>query len=184
MPEEEHLKRTEAEMASTSEDAAACSDNRNLTDNRLHQKLSSDEIKELRADGASGQEIIKALVDNSETWKSKTVFSQQKWLARKEQKYAPRVRLVRCDALEVCESYFQKHREKVSSLRPDSLAQILAFANIYAAPHFRALVFDTVSGVVVTACAERLGGHGRVLAAYGGTHPSMDGERPQTIQLF
>lgn len=40
------------------------------------------------------------------------------WLARKEQKYAPRVRVCRCDAESICESYFQKHRDKVGLRTP------------------------------------------------------------------
>ena len=42
--------------------------------------------QELRASGATGAEIIAALQQNSESFEKKTAFSQQKWLARKEQK--------------------------------------------------------------------------------------------------
>ena len=172
LPEAEHLTRTEASSASLAEDAAHAADNRDLTDSSQHQKLSSDDIQELRLSGASGQEIINALMENSDSWESKTVFSQQKWLARKEQKYAPRLRVVRTDAPAVCQSYFEKHREKCCNLRPDSLAQILAFANIHAGA--KTMVFDTCMGVVLGAVLERLGGRGRVLAPYAGTHPSCD----------
>ena len=172
LPGETHLTRSESESAALPENAAESADNRRLVDSTDNQKLSAEAIAELRSSGASGQEIIAALVANSESWESKTAFSQQKWLARKEQKYAPRVRVVRCDAESVCESYFFKHRDRVNNLRFDSLAQILAFGNVYAG--VQATVFDTCSGVVLAAVAERLGGHGRILAPYAGTHPSMD----------
>jgi tRNA (adenine-N(1)-)-methyltransferase non-catalytic subunit len=62
--------------------------------------------------------------------------------------------------------------DKVCNLRPDSLAQILAFSNVYAGA--KAMVFDSCMGVVLGAVTERLGGHGRVLAAYAGSHPACD----------
>jgi tRNA (adenine58-N1)-methyltransferase non-catalytic subunit len=171
-----YLKRSEVSSAALAEDAATTHDNRNLTDaGSSHQKLQPQDIAEMRTSGASGEQIIEALVKNSSTWESKTQFSQQKWLARKEQKYAPRLRVVRCDATEVCESYFQKHRDKVGSLRPDTLAQILAFSNVSAGA--TAVVFDTCMGVVVSAVAERLGGRGRILAPFAGTHPAADALR-------
>jgi len=175
LPGEEHLTRTEASSSALADDAATVADNRDLVDDGSSQKLTSEAIEELRSSGASGQDIIAALVQNSESWESKTVFSQQKWLARKEKKYAPRVRVVRADAESVCESYLIKNHDKVSNLRFDSLAQILAFANIHAGS--QAIVFDTCMGVVLGAVTERLGGHGRILAPYAGVHPSCDAMR-------
>ena len=43
-----------------------------------------------------------------------------------------------------------------SNLRSDSLAQILAFANVYAG--VQVTVFDTCMGLVVSSVLERLGG--------------------------
>jgi tRNA (adenine58-N1)-methyltransferase non-catalytic subunit len=172
MPETDHLTRNENLSAALPEDAGSCADNRNLADTGDSQHLSPDDIAKLRESGASGEEIIAALISNSDSWETKTAFSQQKWLARKEQKYAPRVRLCRPDAETVCESYFQKHGDKMGNLRPDSLAQILAFGNVHAG--MQVTVFDTCMGVVTAAVTERLGGVGRILCPYTGTHPSMD----------
>ena len=166
------LSSSEERSAGLSPDAAGSADNRDIVDTNTSQKFSHEEIEAMKAQGVAGSEIIKALVQHSETWGSKTQFSQHKWLARKEQKYAPRVRLCRCSAATVSEAYFQKHREKVNNLRPDSVAQILAFGNVFAGG--QVLVFDTCMGVVTGAVAERLGGHGRILAAYAGQYPSFD----------
>ena len=81
----------------------------------------------------------------------------------------------RCDVASVCETYFLKNTEKVNNLRPDSLAQVLAYANVYAG--CQALVFDTCMGVVVAACADRMDGesHQHASAAHArrtrGDHP-------------
>jgi tRNA (adenine-N(1)-)-methyltransferase non-catalytic subunit len=83
---QDHLKHSEASSASLSAAAAEGADNRDLIDTNTSQRLTDDDIRVMRSDGASGSEIIKALVNNSESWHTKTQFSQQKWLARKEQK--------------------------------------------------------------------------------------------------
>lgn len=173
LPDTCQLTRNENLSAALPEDASISADNRNLDDTGGDsQHLSPDDIAKLRNSGASGEEIISALIKNSDTWEGKTAFSQQKWLKRKEQKYAPRVRLCRPDSETVCTAYFQKHSEKMGNLRPDSLAQILAFGNIHAG--MQTIVFDTCMGVVTAAVTERLGGLGRILSPHTGSHPSMD----------
>lgn len=62
-------------------------DNRSFTDTNTAQKLSNDDIHKLKSDGASGSDIISSLIANSETWSSKSEFSQEKWLKRKQKKY-------------------------------------------------------------------------------------------------
>lgn len=52
------------------------------------QVLDGDSISALRASGASGQEIIAALVENSATFKDKTEFAKQKYLKKKAIKWA------------------------------------------------------------------------------------------------
>ena len=47
------------------------------------QALASSDIDALRAQGASGHEIISALVENNAAWSTKTEFSKAKYLKRK-----------------------------------------------------------------------------------------------------
>jgi len=58
-----------------------------LLDDRANQKLSHEEILEMQRKGVEGQDIIKALVDNSASFQSKTEFSQAKYIKKKQQKY-------------------------------------------------------------------------------------------------
>lgn len=71
-------------------------DNRDLVDwnkltkgQRTGQKLSDQDVADLRAQGADGKSLIKSLAENSETFKSKTEFSQEKWVKRKASKHMP-----------------------------------------------------------------------------------------------
>nr|CCA25085.1 tRNA (adenineN(1))methyltransferase noncatalytic subunit trm6 putative [Albugo laibachii Nc14] len=147
-------------------------DNRHYTDTNSAQKLSSESIAELRSQGATGKEIIEALVENSATWKDRTEFSKQKYLRKKQTKYMPRVHILKCTAESLCKTYRLKNPDKIRYLREDTLGQILVYANIYATS--QALVLDTCMGLVLGAIAERQDGNGRILAPYIGQNPCVD----------
>jgi hypothetical protein len=69
------------------EDADITTDNRDLVDNNLNQKLTQQEIVAMQDTGASGETIIKALIQNSASYQSKTEFSKAKYLKKKAKKY-------------------------------------------------------------------------------------------------
>lgn len=107
-------------------------DNRDLVDSNDSQRLTYEEIEAMKAQGSTGKEIIEALKQNSDTWDSKTAFAKQKWLQKKEKRHAPRVRLVKCTAATLGQHYFAHKPDRIMGLRPDSLAQLLAYANVFA----------------------------------------------------
>ncbi|CBN75132.1 conserved unknown protein [Ectocarpus siliculosus] len=150
-------------------------DNRGFTDTNTAQKLTEEDIHKMKNEGKGGRAIIQALMDNSDTWGNKTQYSQAKWLKRKQQKYRPRVRVVRVTGRTMCDAYFAKNREKVSNLRSDALALVLTHANVFAG--CQALVLDTCMGVVTAAMLERMGCQGRIFALYAQSQPSMDAVR-------
>lgn len=68
-------------------DGTTMADNRTLLDDSTNQKLSQEEILEMQRKGVEGQDIIKALIDNSASFQNKTEFSQAKYIKKKQQKY-------------------------------------------------------------------------------------------------
>ncbi|KAK6140931.1 hypothetical protein DH2020_025324 [Rehmannia glutinosa] len=72
-----------------------CRDNRTLVDNNTAQSLTSEDIDDMRRKGATGDEIVEALIANSSTFEKKTAFSQEKYRIKKQKKYAPGVLLRR-----------------------------------------------------------------------------------------
>jgi len=145
-------------------------DNRSLVDNNTAQNLSSDDIEAMKRDGATGDEIVEALIANSSTFGKKTVFSQEKYKLKKQKKYAPKVLLRRPSTRSICETYFKKNPARIGFMRVDTLSLLLSMANI--GPYSDVLVVDMVGGLIVGAVAERLGGTGYVCSAYLGTVPS------------
>lgn len=62
-------------------------DNRNLVSDHSAQLLKQDDIERLRESGTSSSDILGMIVENSKTFSSKTEFSQEKFLKKKEKKY-------------------------------------------------------------------------------------------------
>ncbi|ONM34905.1 tRNA (adenine(58)-N(1))-methyltransferase non-catalytic subunit trm6 [Zea mays] len=133
-------------------------DNRSLVDNNTAQNLSSDDIEAMKRDGATGDEIVEALIANSSTFGNKTVFSQEKYKLKKQKKYAPKVLLRRPSARSICETYFKKTPARIGFMRVDTLSLLLSMANIGA--YSDVLVVDMV------------GGTGYVCSTYLGSAPS------------
>lgn len=144
-------------------------DNRAIVDNNKAQSLTGEDIDEMRRQGATGDEIVEALISNSATYEKKTSFSQEKYRLKKQKKYSPRVLLRRPFCRSICEAYFKKYPARIGFLRVDTLSLLLSMANI--AAHSDVLVVDMVGGLLTGAVAERLGGTGYVCNAYLGDTP-------------
>ncbi|KAJ3706202.1 hypothetical protein LUZ61_009907 [Rhynchospora tenuis] len=144
-------------------------DNRSLIDNNTAQSLSSEDIEAMRSEGATGDEIVKALIANSSTFEKKTAFSQEKYKLKKQKKYAPKVLLRRPSMRSICETYFKKHPQRTGFMRVDTLSMLLSMANV--GPYSDALVFDKLGGLVVGSVAERVGCTGYICSTYIGNVP-------------
>ncbi|XP_057539080.1 uncharacterized protein LOC130817403 isoform X2 [Amaranthus tricolor] len=151
------------------EDGEELKDNRALVDNNTAQSLTGDDIDEMRRQGATGGQIVEALIAHSTTFEKKTSFSQEKYRLRKQKKYAPTVLVRRPFARSICDAYFRKVPTKIGCLRSDSLSLLLSLANVTA--HSDVLVVDMVSGIVTGAVAERLGGFGYICNTHLGVAP-------------
>lgn len=174
------------------DDVLRC-DNSHYFDSNTAQKLSSDDILKLRVryltklirhfvskfseydvqdDGVNGTSIIKSLIENSDTWATKSEFAQEKWLKRKQRKYLPRLRAMKSTPCSICEVYHNKSRDKILNIRSDSLGIILSQAGIRSG--MRVFVFDGAIGLITGAVAYRMGGRGLILASYAGQQPHFE----------
>lgn len=62
-------------------------DNRNLIVESDTQMLTTGDIEKLRESGSSASEIVGTIIENSKTFATKTEYSQEKYLRKKEKKY-------------------------------------------------------------------------------------------------
>lgn len=106
-------------------------DNSKFVDTNTAQKLTNEDINKLKESGVSAQDIIKSLIQNSDTFATKTDYAQAKWIKKKENKYRRRYKILRSTPMSICEASYDKNREKICSLRFDSLAQVLSQSGVH-----------------------------------------------------
>ncbi|CAE6535660.1 unnamed protein product [Rhizoctonia solani] len=131
-------------------------------DGKFVQPLTTEEIEALKASGAHVTEIIKRQIEAHTAYELKNEYSKEKYKKRKEAKYSKGFTVVEPTLFNICEYHFSRDASKIRDLRPHALGQLLNSANVR--PGARILVADDVSGLLVAAVLERLGGSGRCLA--------------------
>ena len=129
------------------------------------QKLSKQEIIDMREEGVAGQEIVEKLIENSETFQQKTKFSQAKFLKKKAKKYHHYIMVRKPSIRLLMEIHYTADPMKLLNLRIDTLAQILHAVNVRSGGKF--IVYETgAQGIVVASMLERLGAHGKLTHIY------------------
>ncbi|EFJ43222.1 hypothetical protein VOLCADRAFT_119181 [Volvox carteri f. nagariensis] len=150
--------------------------------NTENQKLTQEQIEELKKSGKAGAEIIQALCSNSATFQNKTEFSQDKYKKRKAKKYLTYLTVREPCARILCEAYYDKAPERVYNLRHDSLAVMMSLANVAAGA--KVLVAEQCMGVLTAAAVERLGGVGAVCGLQVDDRPApLDAVRQMNLSV-
>lgn len=124
--------------------------NKEYYDDNTAQKLTQEEINELKQT-KTGEEVIQHLVENSSTFNKKTQFSQEKYLKKKKQKYLGLFRLLRPTSANIADCAFMNDKRK--SLRSDALGCLIYMSNLYYGS--KVCVVDQVSGILLGAVLER-----------------------------
>ncbi|XP_005094820.1 tRNA (adenine(58)-N(1))-methyltransferase non-catalytic subunit TRM6 [Aplysia californica] len=144
----------------TGEAAAPSADNRNLLDLDSNQKMSKDDIMKLKEEGITGKKIIEELIENSETFRNKTEFSQAKYVKKKKKKHVQAFTALRPTPRLVLD-IFAKEPGKICYLRPDSLSQLLNYSNVMCGS--QVAVAESCQGLVLACVLQRLGGSGKLI---------------------
>ncbi|KAK3926536.1 tRNA (adenine(58)-N(1))-methyltransferase non-catalytic subunit TRM6 [Frankliniella fusca] len=146
-------------------------DNRNIVDDGSSQKLSMEEIVSLREEGRSSKEIVGTLIENSTTFHSKTEYSQQKYLKKKEKKYFEYITIRKPTLRLIAEIMFRLDQGKIFGLRIDTLSQIPTAVNLHA--HGKYIVFESgCQGLTAAALLNGLSNEGRLVYVHLGNYPS------------
>ena len=136
-------------------DAEVVGDNRNLFDNNLSQNLTSEQIAALKHDPElSRKDLIESLVEGSDSFGTKTVFSQQKYLRKKSLKYRRVFKILPSTSYYLYWNAFKKTPERILGLRQDALSQILSLSNAHHGT--KLLVYDGTRGLVALSLLERI----------------------------
>ncbi|KAL7422886.1 tRNA (adenine(58)-N(1))-methyltransferase non-catalytic subunit trm6 [Cryptotrichosporon argae] len=123
--------------------------------------LTHEEIRDLKAQGVTADEIIERQLEKHDAFALKTDFSKEKWMKRKESKYLQTIRPFAPTTPNIVNHYATRAPASILYLREDSLSQLLVHANVR--PDGRYLVVDDTGGLVTGAVLDRMGCQGRVL---------------------
>ncbi|KAJ3929551.1 MAG: Gcd10p-domain-containing protein [Lentinula lateritia] len=132
-----------------------------INDGEFVQPLTLDEIQTLKQSGVHASEIIKRQIEQHANYSLKTEYSKDKYKKRKEAKYSKSFITIEPTMHNVCDYWFNKDQNRIRDIRPDTLSQMLAMANVL--PGGRYLAVDDASGLVAAAILERMGGSGTLL---------------------
>lgn len=131
--------------------------------------MKKQDIVSLREQGVSSKEILDTIITSSKSFGQKTEYAQEKYLKRKEKIYGEILVFMKPSISILSDYYFKRDPQKILGLRPDTVSQILSYANIHANGKY--LIFENCLGLITAAVLHRLGGHGVALHCHIGSNP-------------
>lgn len=153
------------------ESSESVGDNRLLLDEHgKSQVLKREEIIEMRSQGATGKEIVETIVNNSASFVGKTVYSQKKYLKKKQKKHFNYVRILKPCARLVCQMYENREPAKIGRMTTKTMSQIVTMANVKQGSNI--IVVETCSGVLLGLLMQCLAGKGSLVNLHVGETPS------------
>eukprot|EP00916_Digyalum_oweni_P001887 GHVL01003647.1.p1 GENE.GHVL01003647.1~~GHVL01003647.1.p1 ORF type:complete len:337 (-),score=35.14 GHVL01003647.1:700-1710(-) len=145
-------KRDSDELANTTQEI----NNRFLNDDNSAQALSSEDIAQMKREGITGSSLIAELASNSRTFKRKTIFSQKKWLAKKQKKHLVKIVCKPATIMNICETYFNKSQATSCGLRFDYLSLMINLGDVRCSKCVATL--DLSNGLLNGAVLQQLAG--------------------------
>ncbi|CAD7924259.1 unnamed protein product [Amoebophrya sp. A120] len=156
--------------------------NQNFKQDNSAQSLTQEQILQMKDEGKSGIDMIKEIAGSSATFAEKTVFSQAKYIARKQKKYIHQLTVLEVTPMLLCEYYAQEKPSKIAHLKFEVLSGLLWHANVFGSSFGkttarptaekqppRVLVYDEVGGMLAGAVHYRMFGPGDLMSSRSST---------------
>ncbi|KAK7686941.1 tRNA (adenine(58)-N(1))-methyltransferase non-catalytic subunit trm6 [Cerrena zonata] len=138
------------------------------------QKLTSEEIDKIKKSGASsdaGQKIIEQIIAGHGGFDKKTIYSQQKYLKRKQQKFLKRFSVEYLGGSQLLEYSILRDLQKVLDMSEESMALLMTYGNVRPGGNY--LLIDETGGVLLYAMMERMQGQGTITIIHENEHPNI-----------
>uniref|UniRef100_A0A1X7UZN4 tRNA (adenine(58)-N(1))-methyltransferase non-catalytic subunit TRM6 n=1 Tax=Amphimedon queenslandica TaxID=400682 RepID=A0A1X7UZN4_AMPQE len=110
---EEERRGEEGTISQLTEVVESAKDNRLIVDDGLSQKLSHEEIHQMKKDGMSGQEILESVVQGSSSFKDRTKFSQEKYVKKKYKRHSHVLSIIKPTTRLIAQYYYAKGPSKI-----------------------------------------------------------------------
>lgn len=151
------------------------SDNRELIDQANVQKLTVEQIEEMKnkvGGNDVARELIQKMVKNHGSFDKKTSFSQEKYLDRKHKKFLRRFSISYLNSNEMLDYlFYEKEPFKIMNLSVEMLGLMMSMGNVMPGGNY--LVVDETGGLIVYAMLERMGGRGTITLLHENDQPSV-----------
>lgn len=146
------------------------------------QKLTSEDINELKKSGATsdvGQTIIQKMIEGHGGFDKKTIFSQQKYLKRKQQKFLRRFTVEYFGSSQMLQYYSEKDNCRVLDMSEETLGLLMTYSNVR--PDGKYLLIDETGGIVLYAMLERMNCKGTIVMVHEHEHPNTSALKQSDI---
>ncbi|TKR77216.1 hypothetical protein L596_018229 [Steinernema carpocapsae] len=130
------------------------------------QKLTQEEILELKGAGTDAKDLVSKLVDGSTHFNARTEYAKSKYIRKKRQKHSDHVLLLRPTVRMIAHSYYLKDPERICNLRIDQLSHLLTLCG--ARSGLNVMVFEQTLGLITAGIVQRMGGKGRCVHLHRG----------------
>ncbi|CCD24417.1 tRNA 1-methyladenosine methyltransferase subunit GCD10 NDAI_0D01040 [Naumovozyma dairenensis CBS 421] len=144
------------------------------------QKLSAEEIEALKEKSVSSSEIISKMIESHGSFDKKTVYSQEKYLKRKKQKFDKIFTVDYLSSSALLQFLIDKGDiQRIMDMSQESVAMLLNLANIKENGNY--LCMDETGGLLVYFLLERMFGGddkskspGKIIVVHENEHPNLD----------
>lgn len=164
-----------AELDSEELISAASKDNRLLIDEENVQKLTVEQIEEMKnkiGGNNVARELIQTMVKNHGSFDKKTTYSQEKYLDRKHKKFLRRFQIDYLTSNEMLNYlYYEKEPFRIMNLSIEIIGLMMSLGNVMPGGNY--LVVDETGGLIVYAMLERMGNRGTITLLHENDQPSI-----------
>ena len=127
------------------------------------QKLTDDEIKDLKEKTKNKDELIKTILENNTSMEKRTIFSQEKIIKKKTKKYKNLIWITSTSLFNIIETFFIIDPKIINYLRMDTISTMLINTNFMEG---KTLIFEETNNILTQAYCMRTPYHGKVISLF------------------
>ena len=127
------------------------------------QKLTDDEIKDLKEKTKNKDELIKTILENNTSMEKRTIFSQEKIIKKKTKKYKNLIWITSTSLFNIIETFFIIEPKIINYLRMDTISTMLINTNFMEG---KTLIFEETNNILTQAYCMRTPYNGKVISLF------------------
>ena len=162
----------EGEVLEYSNEKITGATNKEIYQSEQAQKLTHEEIENLKSTTQDKGELIKKIIENNSTMEKRTIFSQEKIIKKKASKYKYLIFITPPSLFNIIETFFIYECRSINQLRFDSVSSMLINSNFQ--ENSSTLIIDESSNILTLAYAQRTQFGAKVVHVFFDRPPSKN----------